>query len=231
MSIMPLSATPSPTGATSLQDERRNQILEAARVCFARSGFHGASMGQICAEARMSPGALYRYFPSKDAIIEAIAEDERERAKSTMSVFAVPGTLVDRITNVGMEYLRSSRTSLCGGLMVEVCSESIRNSSIGDRFHQIEEDVRTTFVSALRASQAAGEIDAQIDVETTVMVLLSIGDGLMLRLQLEPETDIDKLEPYLRRLVEGLLLARPDRSMPDHRPVTGPDRSKSEQRA
>ncbi len=57
-------------GEASAQDQRRVQILDAARACFASAGFHGASMHQICAEARMSPGALYRYFPSKDAIIE-----------------------------------------------------------------------------------------------------------------------------------------------------------------
>ena len=34
-------------------------------------------MQEICAEAGMSPGALYRYFPSKVAIIAAIAEAER----------------------------------------------------------------------------------------------------------------------------------------------------------
>lgn len=196
----------------TLQDERRAQILEAARICFSRSGFHGASMGQICAEARMSPGAVYRYFPSKDAIIEAIAEDQREMAKATMSGFFEGGSLVDRITRVGMAYLRSSKTSHCGALMVEVCSETIRNSSVASRFHQIEEEVRATFIGALKESQAAGEIDPDLDPDYATLALFAIGDGLMLRLELEPGTDIDRLEPYLRRLVEGLLLARPDRS-------------------
>ena len=49
------------------------RILDAAKKCFVRSGFQGASMHDICKEAEMSPGALYRYFPSKEAIIEAIA--------------------------------------------------------------------------------------------------------------------------------------------------------------
>ena len=49
-----------------LRYDRRDEILAAAQRCFARSGFHGASMQDICAEAGMSPGNLYRYFPSKD---------------------------------------------------------------------------------------------------------------------------------------------------------------------
>ena len=51
-----------------LQSDRRAEILAAAQRCFVRSGFHGASMQEICAEAGMSPGNLYRYFPSKEAI-------------------------------------------------------------------------------------------------------------------------------------------------------------------
>src|SRR5215211_1526704 len=60
-----------------LQIDRRAEILQAAARCFARSGFHGASMQDICAEATMSPGNLYRYFPSKEALIAGIAERDR----------------------------------------------------------------------------------------------------------------------------------------------------------
>ena len=59
------------------KQEQRKRILDAAMVCFGRDGFHGASMQKICAEAGMSPGALYRYFPSKESIIAAIVEGER----------------------------------------------------------------------------------------------------------------------------------------------------------
>ena len=40
--------------------ERRQQIIAAAAVCFARRGFHGATMPEICAEAKLSPGTVYR---------------------------------------------------------------------------------------------------------------------------------------------------------------------------
>src|SRR4051812_20026284 len=65
-----------PLDAREIQQQR---ILTAAMTCFARSGFHKASMQDICAEAGMSAGNLYRYFRSKEAIIGAIAEAERVR--------------------------------------------------------------------------------------------------------------------------------------------------------
>jgi TetR/AcrR family transcriptional repressor of uid operon len=39
-------------------EEKRAEILEAAERCFARGGFHGATIAQICAEAKISPGHL-----------------------------------------------------------------------------------------------------------------------------------------------------------------------------
>src|SRR4029079_9694967 len=66
-----------PRVSTAFKEDRRTEILEAARRCVARSGFHQTSMHDICAEAGMSPGNLYRYFPSKEAIIAAIAERDR----------------------------------------------------------------------------------------------------------------------------------------------------------
>jgi AcrR family transcriptional regulator len=47
-----------------LAERRRRQILEAAAVCFRRRGFHQATMQEICSEAGISPGALYRFFPA-----------------------------------------------------------------------------------------------------------------------------------------------------------------------
>src|SRR4029077_2182058 len=59
------------------QTDRRAEILAAAQHCFVRSGFHQTSMQEICAEAGMSPGNLYRYFPSKESLIAGIAERDR----------------------------------------------------------------------------------------------------------------------------------------------------------
>ena len=59
------------------QADRRDEILSAAQRCFVRSGFHQTSMQEICTEAGMSAGNLYRYFPSKETIIAGIAERDR----------------------------------------------------------------------------------------------------------------------------------------------------------
>src|SRR3954469_16123298 len=53
--------------------DRRTQILDAAVICFAKRGFHQASMHDISAEAGISVGLIYRYFKSKEEVIAAMA--------------------------------------------------------------------------------------------------------------------------------------------------------------
>ena len=55
-----------------LADERRTQILEAALTVFAREGLHDARMEDIATTAGISKGAVYLYYKSKDAVIEAL---------------------------------------------------------------------------------------------------------------------------------------------------------------
>lgn len=53
-------------------ERRRQQILDAAQLCFARKGFHETSMQDVFAESGLSAGAVYRYFTSKNDIIAAL---------------------------------------------------------------------------------------------------------------------------------------------------------------
>jgi AcrR family transcriptional regulator len=53
---------------------RRQQILDAAAACFVREGFHGTSIAKISKAAGMSPGHIYHFFESKEAIIGALVE-------------------------------------------------------------------------------------------------------------------------------------------------------------
>src|SRR5471030_1915341 len=63
-------------------DEKRQEILLAAWRCLARDGFRGASTADICKEAGISPGHLYHYFASKEAIVTAITAGGLERIEA-----------------------------------------------------------------------------------------------------------------------------------------------------
>ena len=55
-------------------DDTRERIIETADVLFRRLGYAKTAVADIAAELRMSPANVYRFFPSKLAIVEAICQ-------------------------------------------------------------------------------------------------------------------------------------------------------------
>src|SRR5215813_12334696 len=53
----------------------RRAILDAARELFVSEGFHNVSIRKIAERIEYSPAAIYGYFPSKDDIFFALAEE------------------------------------------------------------------------------------------------------------------------------------------------------------
>ena len=55
-------------------DDTRVRIMDAAEALFRRLGFGKTAVADIAAELRMSPANVYRFFSSKNAIVEAICQ-------------------------------------------------------------------------------------------------------------------------------------------------------------
>ena len=63
----------------------RTHLMDAALRAFAQRGYEGASVRDIAAEAQVASGLIYHYFPSKQAILEALFE---RSAGAVMAAFA-----------------------------------------------------------------------------------------------------------------------------------------------
>jgi TetR/AcrR family transcriptional regulator, fatty acid metabolism regulator protein len=61
--------------ATTAQEEKRRQIMEAAVRAFARKGYHACRVGEIAEEAGVAYGLVYHYFGSKEEVLETIFHD------------------------------------------------------------------------------------------------------------------------------------------------------------
>lgn len=59
-----------------LKESVRSQIVEAAESQFAKVGFKKATVGAIAQEADVATGTIYKYFPNKKALFEAVVSDE-----------------------------------------------------------------------------------------------------------------------------------------------------------
>ena len=188
-----------------LQADRRSEILAAAQTCFARSGFHQTSMQEICAEAGMSPGNLYRYFRSKEDIIAGIAE--RDRAE-TAQQFAAVGQRRQflrrargaRATSSGRAQRGGSR-ALCrdhGGEPPQSCRRAHLPGHGGGR-------AGARFIALLRSAAERGEVRRDLDFDGAVTVLFALADGLSWRRAVEPSFNAEAVMPLVLGMVEQLL--------------------------
>ncbi|MED5370510.1 MAG: TetR/AcrR family transcriptional regulator [Myxococcota bacterium] len=66
------------------QAEREEQILRAARKVFIEKGFEKTRMSDVAGAAGLSKGAVYFYFDSKQALIQALASQEHQRAQAIL---------------------------------------------------------------------------------------------------------------------------------------------------
>lgn len=61
--------------AARMREERRRQIVAAARETFASRGYHLASINDIIGRAKIARGTFYLYFPSKRAVFESLLDE------------------------------------------------------------------------------------------------------------------------------------------------------------
>lgn len=156
-------------------EEKRWEILAAAERCFARSGFHGATIAQICEEAGISPGHLYHYFASKEAIIGVITTAGLEYVRAR---FAEVGEDEDPIAMLIAEYERLSilgRTK--SGVLLDVLAEAARNPEIGKILQATSAEMNRLLADFLRRGQANGRIDTALDADTAAALLISLIDS------------------------------------------------------
>jgi AcrR family transcriptional regulator len=87
--------------------QRRASILAVAKVLFADQGYHGVSVDQIAARLAVSPAVLYRHFPSKQALYEAVLSEIACKRESYVDVVVNGpddfGGLLERMTLMYVE--------------------------------------------------------------------------------------------------------------------------------
>ena len=165
-------------GRTTDATARQRHIAKAALICFGRSGFHGASMQDICAEAGMSAGALYRYFPSKAAIIVAIVEAEREQHAQMFAPLEDAADPLAALQALGEAFLTQQLTGNTGMLTFDVIAEAGRNPEVMQAVEKTASFVRDTLRRAMQRGQGLGVVDPSLDVEAACQLILALGDGL-----------------------------------------------------
>jgi TetR/AcrR family transcriptional regulator, repressor for uid operon len=153
----------------------------------------------------MSPGALYRYFPSKESIIEAISENNRREDMAFLARMGSGPTIIDGFMTAVMGHVRHVHATGMGPLFTEIKAESMRNETVRRCCFESEAQVIEAFGVFIDTATKQGLLDPIADIKTLIPVMMAVGEGLIFSDLPEQGVDADKLEPFLRTLAEAYL--------------------------
>lgn len=182
---MSLSAVQAPPGREA---DRRAHILAAAQRAFVREGFHAATMQDVAAEAGMSPGNLYRYFRSKEAIVAGLCARDQSALAADFNTLTPSEDVLGAIRLMLRKHLVDEPRRRFQ-LVVEIWAEATRNPEVAAMCAGMDREVRTHLSAFIERARQHGATAPNLDVQFAVRVILTLGTGLFKRRAHEPDFD------------------------------------------
>jgi AcrR family transcriptional regulator len=179
-------------------EERRQEVMAAARRVIVRDGIDAATSRAIAKEAGYSNGVLAHYFGDKDEILlSALREShERIRARLTAKVETRRGLAALRellLDNLPLDAERAQETRL----EVSFWSRSLASERLAEAQRAEAGELRAAVRDLLGQARADGELSTDDDLDDLTEHLLALVDGLSVHLLLYPgrltRTDAERI--------------------------------------
>lgn len=164
--------------------QRRRHVLTSAWTCFARDGFHATSMDQVISAAGMSSSAVYRYFRSKDDLIDATAEEALELISGLFArlMAADPAPTPDETLTMLVADLHS-RSQQEGydlsRLAMQAWTEALRRPHLHGLVTDYYRATQANFTELARRWRVAGYIGPTADIDAVAALLTTMMPGLI----------------------------------------------------
>ncbi|MEV4220584.1 TetR/AcrR family transcriptional regulator [Nonomuraea sp. NPDC049725] len=179
-------------------EQRRREVLSAARRVIVRDGIDAATTRAIAKEAGYSNGVLAHYFTDKDEILLSALRQSHQRIRERLArkVEGVSGLAALRellLDNLPLDAERTQETRL----EVSFWSRSLASELLADVQRAEAAELRTAVRALLAQARLAGELTTEANLDDVAEQLLALVDGLSLHLLLYPErlrrVDLERL--------------------------------------
>jgi TetR/AcrR family transcriptional regulator, transcriptional repressor of aconitase len=183
---------------------QRDRILDAALTCFARQGFHAATMQDIVGESGLSPGAIYGYFAGKTDMVTAIASErhqmERRRMEYALAASSLEASLRRLLEEFVLE-LRDPREKLWRRLAVQLWAESLSNPALRREALLGVEQAIEALSRLIRKAQKEGRWPPHLNPASASRIMISILQGISLQWAWDDKIDIASFATALQIMI------------------------------
>lgn len=180
-------------------DARRREILTAARACFARHGYEGATVRRLEEATGLSRGAIFHHFRDKESLFLAVAEDDAVAMVETVARNGLVQVMRDLLA-------RATAPDTAGwlGSQLEVSRRLRTDPEFAQRWAERSAAIANATRERLARQRDAGVLRDDVPIEVLARFLELAYDGLVLHLAMErPAGDLgpvlDLVEEAVRR--------------------------------
>jgi AcrR family transcriptional regulator len=146
----------------------RERILEIAKQAFTRDG-GAASLDDIARQAAVGPGTLYRHFPTRDALIEAVYRTEVEKLASAEQRFAATMPPLEGLRAWMLLFIEH----VAGKTLIIPAMDTVAGGSLR-LMEGARSLIHSAFVTCVKRAMASGDLSAETNPEDFVRALVGI---------------------------------------------------------
>ena len=157
-------------------DARRHEILAAARGCFARYGYEGATVRRLEDATGLSRGAIFHHFRDKDSLFLAVAEDDAAAMAETVARNGLVQVMRDLLARAGGD------TAGWLGSQLEVSRRLRTDPAFAKRWAERSAAIADATRERLVRQREAGVLRDDVPVEVLTQFLELAYDGMVLHL-------------------------------------------------
>jgi AcrR family transcriptional regulator len=184
--------------------ETRRDILAAAYRVFAEKGYAQTTIDDVAMACGVSKGAIYHHFASKEELFRGLLDDHRHEIEGMRAAIAGATSFADvlrGVVDVWLDHYRSDASfmPLSLELRVQATRAPWAREFVADFYAQL----RLMIAALLRASQDAGFVRDDLDVEAAATLLFGVLDGPCLQASIDPaHVNLDRISGPIVDLIE-----------------------------
>ncbi len=180
--------------ATTLAGDKAQRIVDAMRRSVARRGVAGSTFDHVAREAGVSRGLLHYYFGTKERLLTEVVRRDGELKMAALEAQLEDARTADDFIGLlvaSLEDLVAHDPDLVA-VDFELFTLSQRNPEIAAEYAELQRGMSAHIAHVLEVKQQEGVLRLAAPPAAVVEVLLSLADGMALRMLLEPQRDFSE---------------------------------------
>lgn len=156
-------------------------------VCFAKHGFHQASMHDISAEAGISVGLIYRYFANKEAVIGAMAQGHKQEIHDVLERARQAPSLLESLEILFTAHCCENSPQVQSAFVVDLYAEASRNPPVADLVRDVLQTAMDGVTDLIARSPEARGATHGLQAHEMAELIFAVARGMLMRDVLQPQ--------------------------------------------